>query len=288
MKFIKPTYQFEDQTNFDLVGILKHIEKCARVCYKSEDKITDDSYIKFVDNLIKKDHARPLEFGTVYLFIPISKSQEYQSVIEFYRLNPWSRCNKVEESGYYITTNYRVIIENKLSDHLNFLCSPTQHHDQRHTIHFIISRGCMDEFRTHVTLSHLAESTRYCNYTNQKHNGLTFIIPQWAPNIKEEIVDSIVYLLDLVQPPHNYSEPESDFVIACMGAEIAYNNLIQGGLIPQEAREVLPLSIKSELISCGYLNDWENFIYRRDDIGAQKEARFIAGAIRAELEKFAK
>ena len=70
MKLVKQDFKIENQSDFTLVGIKKFIEKCSRVCYKSEDKITEDSYIKFVDNLIKNDHGRPLEFGTVYLTVP--------------------------------------------------------------------------------------------------------------------------------------------------------------------------------------------------------------------------
>ena len=70
MNLLKPSYTIEDQKEFDLVGIEKFIEKCARVCYKSESKITDDSHVKFVNNLIKRGHMRPLEFGTVYLYLP--------------------------------------------------------------------------------------------------------------------------------------------------------------------------------------------------------------------------
>lgn len=67
MKLIKQSFEFINQTDFSLVGIKKHIERCARVSYKSEDKITDTSYEKFVNMLESRGHDRPLEFGTVYL-----------------------------------------------------------------------------------------------------------------------------------------------------------------------------------------------------------------------------
>lgn len=67
MKLIKQSFEFINQTDFSLVGIKKHIERCARVSYKSEDKITDISYEKFVNMLESRGHDRPLEFGTVYL-----------------------------------------------------------------------------------------------------------------------------------------------------------------------------------------------------------------------------
>ena len=67
MKLIKQSFEFINQTDFSLVGIKKHIERCARVSYKSENKITDTSYEKFVNMLESRGHDRPLEFGTVYL-----------------------------------------------------------------------------------------------------------------------------------------------------------------------------------------------------------------------------
>ena len=49
MKLIEQSFEIINQTDFSLVGIRKHIERCARVSYRSEDKITDTSYDKFVD-----------------------------------------------------------------------------------------------------------------------------------------------------------------------------------------------------------------------------------------------
>ena len=61
MKFINQSYEWITQTDFSMNGIKKFIERCARVSYKSEDKITDDSYEKFVDMLVKRGHYNPLE-----------------------------------------------------------------------------------------------------------------------------------------------------------------------------------------------------------------------------------
>ena len=83
MKLIKQSFEILEQTDYSLKGIKQFIERCGRVCYKSEDRITDTSYEKFVDMLIKKDHARPLEFGTVHLLIPESDFKEaYASLAE--------------------------------------------------------------------------------------------------------------------------------------------------------------------------------------------------------------
>ena len=75
MKLTNSSYQIIPSYGNTLEGIYKDIEIAARTCYKSEDKITEDSAIKFVDNLIKRKHYAMLEFGTVYLKIPI---EEYE------------------------------------------------------------------------------------------------------------------------------------------------------------------------------------------------------------------
>jgi thymidylate synthase (FAD) len=65
MKLINPSVELIQQQP-SLVGIYKHIEKCARTCYKSEDKITEDSYKKMYNNLVQRNHLAMLEHGTIY------------------------------------------------------------------------------------------------------------------------------------------------------------------------------------------------------------------------------
>lgn len=170
MELIKQSFEFINQTDFSLVGIKKHIERCARVSYKSEDKITDTSYEKFVNMLESRGHDRPLEFGTVYLS-RTSQKEDNMEWLDKYAYNPWSkfsfgngstRINGELRNTVYVTTNYRVIKEHHWEDDLQYLCEPTEYHYKRYTVHMILDRGVMDEFRTHVGLSHLAESTRYC------------------------------------------------------------------------------------------------------------------------------
>ena len=171
MKLIKQSFEFINQTDFSLVGIKKHIERCARVSYKSENKITDTSYEKFVNMLESRGHDRPLEFGTVYLTLRGDDTDALRNIF-IYAENPWTKIRKqVIKAEYdpnirvvlnYVTTNYRVIVENHLEEDLKYLCEPTEYHYKRYTAHMILDRGVMDEFRTHVGLSHLAESTRYC------------------------------------------------------------------------------------------------------------------------------
>ena len=261
MKLIKQSFEFINQTDFSLVGIKKHIERCARVSYKSENKITDTSYEKFVNMLESRGHDRPLEFGTVYLTLRGDDTDALRNIF-IYAENPWTKIRKqVIKAEYdsnthvvlnYVTTNYRVIVENHLEEDLKYLCEPTEYHYKRYTAHMILDRGVMDEFRTHVGLSHLAESTRYCNYSKDKFgNELTFIQPCW--DIRG-----------------------SNYIDFLQHAEWGYFRMLKNGWTPQQARSVLPLGIKSELISCGFKDAWENFFYRRDAPDAHPMAQEIA------------
>lgn len=278
MKLIKQSFEFINQTDFSLVGIKKHIERCARVSYKSEDKITDTSYEKFVNVLESRGHDRPLEFGTVYLS-RTSQKEDNMEWLDKYAYNPWSkfsfgngstRINGELRNTVYVTTNYRVIKEHHWEDDLQYLCEPTEYHHKRYTVHMILDRGVMDEFRTHVGLSHLAESTRYVNYSKKKFGSeLTFIKPCWLDDEK----------LKLYGPYHTVirdKSPESIFIANLNNVERDYLDLIKLGWTPQQARSVLPLSIKSELISCGFKDSWENFFYRRDAPDAHPMAQEIA------------
>lgn len=281
MKLIKQSFEFINQTDFSLVGIKKHIERCARVSYKSENKITDTSYEKFVNMLESRGHDRPLEFGTVYLS-RTSQKEDNMEWLDKYAYNPWSkfsfgngstRINGELRNTVYVTTNYRVIKEHHWEDDLQYLCEPTEYHYKRYTIHMILDRGVMDEFRTHVGLSHLAESTRYCNYSKDKFgNEITFIKPCWC-NIPEGDYGTPDYIPDRLP---RIGATESGLIDAFQYAEYYYFFLLYEGWTPQQARSVLPLSIKSELISCGFKDSWENFFYRRDAPDAHPMAQEIA------------
>lgn len=285
MKLIKQSFEFINQTDFSLIGIKKHIERCARVSYKSEDKITDTSYEKFVNMLESRGHDRPLEFGTVYLS-RTSQKEDNMEWLDKYAYNPWSkfsfgngstRINGELRNTVYVTTNYRVIKEHHWEDDLQYLCEPTEYHHKRYTVHMILDRGVMDEFRTHVGLSHLAESTRYCNYSKDKFgNELTFIDPCWEIRTANE----------RITPEGTHMSSDSlEFLTALNEAEDHYLSLLAKGWTPQQARSVLPLGIKSELISCGFEDSWENFFKRRDAPDAHPMAQEIAKPMHEEFFK---
>lgn len=303
MKLIKQSFEICNQTDFSIKGIKQFIEKCARVSYKSEDKMTDSSYEKFVNMLIKRDHTRPLEFGTVYLSMPWNVWKDIKNELitnEMYN-DIWVKWQFDEEDIAHITTNYRYIlqwinnenIESFNEDIFNqyFVETPNNFHYPRYTVHFILDRGIMDEFRTHISLSHLAESTRYCNYSKDKFNNeLTFVIQDWMENVREGTFgntlekDNFLFPTDGGDSLH-LNEKESCVLGVWNKIESRYLDGLKYGLTPQQIRSALPLSIKSELISCGFSDAWNNFFYRRNANDAHPMAREIAKPLNKEFTK---
>lgn len=187
MKIIKSSYEIMTPINRN--EILKTIERAGRTCYKSEDKITEDSASKFVTMLIKKTHEAMLE-------------------------------------------------------HYNI------------TIKFVCDRGISHEIVRHRIASYAQESTRYCNYSNDKFgNEITVIEPCFWDN-------------DLSQ----YEIWE----LACEDAESSYFDLIENGATPQEARSVLPNSLKTEIVVTMNLREWRHFFKLRTASTAHPQMREIA------------
>lgn len=301
MKLINQSFEILEQKDFTLKGIKQFIERCGRVCYKSEDRITDDSYEKFVNMLEKKGHSRPLEFGTVHLKMILPDFEGFiHSLLTIGMLNNIWIKHDYKGDEIYITTNYRYyldIIKYFPNVKEYFTEEDNEYYPKRYTVHFITSRAIMDEFRTHVSLSHLAESTRYCNYSKDKFNNeLTFIIPCWM-DIPEGSInlgnydktsagynDGNIHIIDN-KPPY----VGVDFIRSLCEAEYSYLSIVRNGWAPQQAREVLPLAVKSELISCGFEDAWINFIKRRSpkygDHGAHPMAAEIADKLGEEFVK---
>lgn len=263
MKLINPSVEIWEQEVPDLKinmshvqekelllnAIYKQIEKAGRTCYKSEDKITDDSAYPFVKRLIDSDHLAMLEHGTVYLYIVIPKKAWNKELVDKYYRNKYTKCNNSYDEFnyyYYITTNLRVIIENGWEKDLEYICIPTKHHEKRITAHFICNRQVSHEFVRHRVFSFAQESTRYCNYTKGKFGSeLTFIQPCW----------------DTHSPvPSGYGDTFNEVL---QKIEWSYNRLIELGWKPQQAATILPNAIKTELVMTGFEEDWKHFIELR-------------------------
>lgn len=302
MKLIRQSFEICNQTDFSIKGIKQFIEKCARVSYKSEDKMTDSSYENFVNMLIKRDHTRPLEFGTVHLKLTINALDLFYETVTISKVfnNQWIQWDikedpKDNEYYAYMTTNYRyyLVLLNEASWLSKYLDSNnSEYYPKRYTVHMILDRGIMDEFRTHVGLSHLAESTRYCNYSKDKFgNEITFIIPNWI-KLKYDYIstnnvgNNEIYVDGIEQDWYNEEdEITKEFLYSMQDAESIYIKLLRKGCTPQQAREVLPLAVKSELISCGFEDAWKNFFYRRCAKDAHPMAREIANKLHEEFIK---
>lgn len=265
MKLINPSVELITQAP-GLEGIYKQVERVGRVCYKSEDKITEDSAKPFVDRMIKSGHGAMLEHGTIYLFIPWNEYYDKKTIKYLY--NKYSVNNGVKDVGVYITTNLRVLVENGWLDDLKYICEPTEYHERRVTIHFVCDRGVSHEFVRHRVMSFAQESTRYCNYSKDKFdNELTFIIPVWVntncPNKEQE----------------GPSVASMKWSTAMLNAESSYKVLLEMGWTPQQARAVLPNSLKTELVVTGFVSDWKHFFdlrYRGTTGAPHPDAKQVA------------
>lgn len=187
MKIIEPYHQF--LTPVDGQAILKHIESCGRICYKSEDKINEDSSEKFVAGIVRRGHEAVLEHFDV-------------------------------------------------------------------TVKFVCDRGVSHEIVRHRMASYCQESTRYCNYSQDKFdNEITVIKPFF---LDENVPGWLMWKR------------------ACQAAETAYFDLLDFGCTPQEARAVLPNSLKTELVMTANLREWRHFLKLRTAKAAHPQMREVA------------
>lgn len=269
----------------------KMIELAGRTCYKSEDKITENSAKEFVDRMIKLGHGAMLEHGTIYLTLDgedpnLSKIQN----------NPYTKVNIIPyevltEDNYtisykaYITTNLRVLVENNLKELLCYQVEPTEHHEKRITAKFICDRGVSHEFVRHRVFSFAQESQRYCNYNKDKFNNeLTFIKPTWLdiPTGDYTYWDGDWCDIDNMKIQLPSDNGVADNFLWCLNnAGMQYRLLINKGLKPQEARGVLPNATKTELVMTGFESDWEHFFELRCSGAAHPDAKKLADELKS-------
>lgn len=278
MKLIQPNFKILKQEP-DLEGIYKMIELAARVCYKSENKITENSAKKFVDMLIARHHLAMLEQGTVYLAIPYKIMSFYTqggeekyivtTKVQKYIENKYSTV-VLHDDGWsqlgFISTNYRVLYENNWLDDLEYLCEPTEYHEKRISVKFVTSIGIGRELTRHRVFSFAQESTRYCNYSkNSFSNEITFVIPSWSTLKQENTVTKIEDGKRYSGLVGTNSKEDNALGIALLKAEHRYMQMIEDGFKPEQARDVLPLATKSELVMTGFISDWQKVFAQRVD-----------------------
>ena len=136
------------------------------------------------------------------------------------------------------------------------------------------------ELVRHRVFSFAQESTRYCNYSKDKFgNELTYIIPSWYDDIK---------LQNHINNSNNSDEEEieeQNFNQILCSCERQYFKLLNQGLKPQQARQVLPNALKTELIMTGFVSDWEGFFKLRDNNNAHPDAYALANPLHKEFLK---
>lgn len=283
MKFERAKYKIIDQKP-GLNGIFKTIEYPGRICYGSQDRITDESAEPFVQNLISNNHLAPLEHGTVYLEWNMVKDDYDHNRYNRYKHNAYSKVvGPIEDGMCYVTTNYRVIIENNWEDDLKFICDvPNDKHIRRVCVEFILDRFTGEEFLRHRKGSFNRESTRFINFLRDKFGSgsISFILPPWINESKFEMLSNEKYvdmcakiakertlkfkLLKFfgLESKANFSA-EDLWQFSLKTAENVYCELVSKGWQPQQARTVLPCAIKSPLVMTAFIDDWKHFFNLR-------------------------
>lgn len=134
------------------------------------------------------------------------------------------------------------------------------------TVKFICDRGVSHEIVRHRMASYAQESTRYCNYSKDKFgNEITVIKPCfWNEN----------------------SEEYFHWFCACKNAENTYFKLLDSGATPQEARSVLPNSLKTEIVVTMNLREWRHFFKLRCSEAAHPQIREIANPLLLEFKEY--
>lgn len=265
----------------------KMIELAGRTCYKSEDKITENSAKEFVDRMIKLGHGAMLEHGTIYLKIDKTEDGHLPPARLYWSDGNHKKYTKVRKHGnsIYVTTNLRVIVENNRLDDLQYQVEPTEHHEKRITAKFICDRGVSHEFVRHRVFSFAQESQRYCNYSKDKFNNeLTFIKPTWLniPTGDYTYWDGDWCDIDNMKIQLPSDNGIADNFLWCLNnAGMQYRLLINKGLKPQEARAILPNATKTELVMTGFESDWEHFFELRCSGAAHPDARKLADKLRS-------
>ena len=253
MKIQKPQYEIWMQNPGEL-GIYQQIERAGRVCYKSENNTTEDSAKPFVGRMIEHEHYAMLEHGTVYLTCNHGE-------LPFYASNKFSHVNTIDGKDY-ITTNLRVMAENKTLEDLKYRVDFGKgKHELRITVHFTTQIAITREYNRHRANSMAEQSTRYCNYTKNKFGSeISINLPTWVKGDLETNDEKFVELCeDVANEETNDWTPIDAWLFANQAAEFAYMKLIAMGCKPQEARVILPLDTNTELVHTAFVSDWKHF-----------------------------
>lgn len=302
MKVIQPSVQILPY--LDGKEILKHLEKCGRVCYKSEDKISDISSEKFLQGIIKRGHEAVLEHASFIFKVSYNVYKDIIDKVNFVESYYFKKMylRFTDFDGYIVSGNVRawrdffrfVGVSIYMKDFIeansilfpefknyyqssfnwdkwsikqisvNDLVSDCQrlvHEDV--SVMFVCDRGISHEIVRHRDASYCQESTRYCNYTKEKFgNEITVIQPCFFEK------DSREYFI-------------WERNMEC--CEKAYFDLLDCGCSPQQARCVLPNSLKTEIIMTANIREWRHFLELRCSKAAHPQMIEVACKVLTEL-----
>ena len=226
-------------------GLYEQVEKAARTCYQSYDKIGNGTAEQMVKALIKLNHTAMLEHGTVYLHAHGEKA-----ILSHYGNNKYSvyKVRHDDVTGTideYVTTNYRVIIEDGLKHDLKYMCEPMTDHEKRYSIKFITNLQVATEMLRHRNMSFAMESSRYCCYDKEKFGDeLTFIVPDWIMN--EKLKPQFIEWVNGMQDCENH-----------------YMRLRAAGWSAEQCAQFLPKAAKTTIVMTGFEKDWQHFFSLR-------------------------
>lgn len=238
---------------------LKRIELCGRVCYKSEGRITATSAEPFVRKLCTRGHTSVLEHARIC--VPFATmDQLYLNVMP--RRLPYGFTYRYTESQDSCVLNVRDYMA--MGGSIDLLVEQKYPNaDDYMTAHFVLDIGAGRQLTRHREASFSQESTRYVNYGT----GVTFIRPipfAWATDIA--------------------SQKFCIWASAMAFAEKQYISAIDSGMPPEEARGVLPLAAKSELIISATHKQWEHLMDIRSESGVQPQTKYLMKLLREQME----
>lgn len=291
IKVVEPSVEFWKQDGYTLDAIWKHIARCARVCYQSVPKDNgEDDYSFLVRTLFRgvepknintkdlvKYHLSVCEHATVHLKYRLFMAKAVAKATKFIH-NKYSRTK--EHEGYiYVTTNMRVLIEHNWMDELEFIDTTPNcpYYIPRPTICFITDIGASRELNRHRVNSVSEESTRYCAYDKGKFgNGITVAKLPWIPDVDPEdeghdytegfFNDNEVFDNNVIEEQYTDNWTAVDwFFYGLQICDLVYRKTRELGWTAQQAREILPLNTKTQVVHTAFVDDWEHWIALRSN-----------------------
>lgn len=292
IKVVNPNVGIWKQDGYTLDAIWKHIARCARVCYQSVHKNNGEIDYEFLlrtlfrgidflnqpytDDDVLKTHLSVCEHGTVHLKYPLFMPRAAAQANRFIH-NHYSRTK--EHEGYiYVTTNMRVLIEHHWMDELEFIDNTPNcpYYMPRTTVSFITDIGASRELNRHRCHSISEESTRYCRYNADKFgNNISVAKLPWIPDSDTDHIsnynvgfydDDEIYYDGIIPDKYTVNWNAIDwFLYGLQIANLVYCKCIELGWTAQQAREILPLNTKTQVVHTAFVDDWKHWIDLRSN-----------------------